>query len=248
MNFENHTFTHHHLTLNYYTAGHGPPLVFLHGGGVDSLTYSKLLKLLAEQYRIIAIDLPGFGKSSAPPTRWNYHQYAQHLNHLITDLKLKHITLLGHSFGGAVALQLAAIQPQIKHLVIIDGAILPISCSLPLFFFRFSVTKTLTDLRLYRNLPLLIHAGRAFTLGTSRHLSKLPQMLPTIVHCLRHPAPIPKNLAVKTIVLWADQDELFPATWAAQIAQQIPNAKHHHLPGNHDWILFQPNLILPYLN
>jgi pimeloyl-ACP methyl ester carboxylesterase len=94
--------------LAYQEHGIGPPLVLIHGLGASRFTWRYLIGPLAHQRKVIAVDLKGFGESPKPQDgRYSVYDQAAHVIHLIKRLDLKNITLIGHSFGGGVALAAA---------------------------------------------------------------------------------------------------------------------------------------------
>ena len=93
-------------------------LLILHGWGSNSDRWVEVAQDIIEKnsnLRIIAPDLPGFGKSDALQTPWNTNQYIEWIDELISQLELKDFYLMGHSFGGALASKLA-----VKHVQDID--------------------------------------------------------------------------------------------------------------------------------
>ena len=87
-------------------AGHGQTILMLHGFAASGYTWRKLTPTLARHYRIIALDLKGFGRSAKPAD--NYYSVAEQAR-LVTAFirmrKLRNIILVGHSLGGAIALK-----------------------------------------------------------------------------------------------------------------------------------------------
>lgn len=100
----------------------GYPLVMLHGWGqsVDSL---KPLGELLSGSHVHLIDLPGFGQSELPDGVWNSFQYADRIIAYLDAESIKSVDVLGHSFGGKVALSLAYRYPErIRKLVLLNSA------------------------------------------------------------------------------------------------------------------------------
>jgi len=108
MKFDAHTFEAGSVRMRYFTAGSGQPLLFLHGGGVKAMTYRKNLELLAQRFYLIAPDIPPFGGSSMPPTIWDFNDYAKYFARFLDTLGYEHVTVIGHAYGGGIALCLAA--------------------------------------------------------------------------------------------------------------------------------------------
>jgi proline iminopeptidase len=87
--------------------GSGPPVVFLHPGpGLDGSVFLPGAERLAESHRVLLVDLPGNGRSEdGDRNEWSLAGFARAVERLAGELELRDWTLLGHSFGGFVALQ-----------------------------------------------------------------------------------------------------------------------------------------------
>jgi proline iminopeptidase len=87
--------------------GEGPPVLLLHPGpGLDGTVFLPGVERLAESHRVLLADLPGNGHSpDGDPNEWTLAGFARAVERLATELELEDWTLLGHSFGGFVALQ-----------------------------------------------------------------------------------------------------------------------------------------------
>ena len=89
------------IHLYYEDHGSGQPVVLIHGYPLSSASWEKQVPaLLNSGYRVIAYDRRGFGKSSQPTTGYNYDTFAQDLQSLVTQLKLRDFVLVGFSMGG----------------------------------------------------------------------------------------------------------------------------------------------------
>lgn len=95
-------------------------IVILHGWNLSGKRFDPLAKELTKKgYRVFAPDFPGFGSEPSPKTPWHVTDYAQFLERYITAHKLRKPTLIGHSFGGRVALVYAAAHAdQITNVVL----------------------------------------------------------------------------------------------------------------------------------
>ncbi|WP_017732106.1 alpha/beta fold hydrolase [Nafulsella turpanensis] len=103
--------------------GHGYPLLFIHGLGSYIPAWAKNIPFLSNYYRCIAIDLPGYGKSSKAGFKPSMHFYADVVEALLDKLQIDSCYLAGHSMGGQVAMHAALRFPErIQKLVLVAPA------------------------------------------------------------------------------------------------------------------------------
>lgn len=96
--------------------------MLIHGlfGSLDNL--SSLRRQFTDSYQVLSIDLPDHGKS-AFSQNISFEQYAKLIYELIDSLEIKQLSVIGHSLGGKIAMQIALTQPEkITHLIVIDIA------------------------------------------------------------------------------------------------------------------------------
>ncbi len=110
------------VKVHFVEAGKGPPLLFLHGLGGSWKDWSATLPAFAANYRVIAVDFPGFGDSDQPEVRYSVEWLTDVMEKFILERKLEGLNLVGHSMGGLVALDLAA-RPgsRVKRLIVTDA-------------------------------------------------------------------------------------------------------------------------------
>ena len=92
--------------------GEGPVLLLLHGLGCDHTTWDPIIDILARRYTVIAPDLLGHGLSDKPRADYSVGGYANGMRDLLTCLGIDKATVVGHSFGGGVAMQFAYQFPE----------------------------------------------------------------------------------------------------------------------------------------
>lgn len=93
-------------------AGSGPPLVLLHGIGDSSITWAHVMPALARHHLVIAPDLLGHGQSDKPRADYSVAAYANGVRDLLGVLGVSQASIIGHSLGGAVAMQFAYQFPE----------------------------------------------------------------------------------------------------------------------------------------
>lgn len=119
------------LTLYYEEHGAGPPLLLLHGLGESVFTWHDILPALAASHRVIALDLKGFGRSEKPDDgAYSADDQAALVARFILERGLSDVTVIGHSFGGTVALRTALVESiaskgRIRRIVAIGAPALP---------------------------------------------------------------------------------------------------------------------------
>jgi pimeloyl-ACP methyl ester carboxylesterase len=116
------------VRLHYIERGEGDPLVLIHGNGtmIQDFTVSGLVDRLAERYRVIVIDRPGYGYSARPRQLWTPRAHARLFQKALAQLGIEHATVYGHSWGTLVAVALALEFPSlVRGLVLGSGYYYP---------------------------------------------------------------------------------------------------------------------------
>lgn len=112
------------LKINFKIAGEGEPLLILHGWAGSSSSWTEVQKILAKEgFKVIIPDLPGFGKSITPPMPWGVGDYAGFVLDSIKKMSLRKVNLMGHSFGGRIAIKFTTKYPEkLKKLILCASA------------------------------------------------------------------------------------------------------------------------------
>ncbi|UVO28361.1 alpha/beta fold hydrolase [Bradyrhizobium arachidis] len=101
------------FNIVYWEAGGGEPLVLVHGMGVDRGTMLDVAEKLKQNYRVILLDLPGFGDSDKPDNAdYGIKAQVENLRQFIQALDLRRVHLAGHSMGGWISAGFAATHPD----------------------------------------------------------------------------------------------------------------------------------------
>lgn len=87
------------------TGGKKPVVLLLHGWGDNQKTFQGIISVISKNYRIISLDLPGFGGSETPKNAWGLNDYAEFLTSFLKKLEIKSVrSIIAHSNGGAIAI------------------------------------------------------------------------------------------------------------------------------------------------
>lgn len=99
--------------------GRGPALLLLHGVACDHTTWDRVVEPLSQEHTVIAPDLLGHGQSDRPRADYTLGGYANGMRDLLSLLEIERTTVVGHSFGGGVAMQFAYQYPELTERLVL---------------------------------------------------------------------------------------------------------------------------------
>lgn len=102
--------------------GSGSPVVVLHGWGGRIESMTPIIRCLAKDHRVVAIDLPGFGESPVPEGAWGTPDYSAFVRDVLTKLGIDRGHFVGHSFGAKVSFYSAAVYPGLVDKLVLVGS------------------------------------------------------------------------------------------------------------------------------
>ncbi len=111
------------VKIDYTDNGQGDTtLLFVHGWCINKSYWTDQVAFFSRKYRVVTMDLPGFGKSGENRTTWNTATFGKDVNTVIAQLHLKNVILIGHSMAGDIVVQAAINAPkEVIGLVGIDN-------------------------------------------------------------------------------------------------------------------------------
>ncbi|MFM2479933.1 alpha/beta fold hydrolase [Celerinatantimonas sp. YJH-8] len=218
----------------YLSAGRGDPVICLHGGGAGAVTWYPSIAPLAEYFQVIAPDIVGYGESDKPDAAYDKAYFASWLKQFLAAQGIARAHIVGLSQGGAIALQFALDYPQmVDKLIVVDSGalgakpprmalvgmlwlnILP-SALANRFFSRYILFNPAhrDEAHGRYSVAVLKRKGgkKAFTQGRGAAVSALPER---VLRGIQH----------KTLVVWGENDQLFPLEFGAKAAAIMPNAQ-----------------------
>lgn len=252
------------LQLHCYDAGGGDasgaatPMILIHGLGDEADTWRHVFVRLAQHRRVIALDLPGFGRSDRPQRAYTLAFFAQTVAALMAALGMERSVLVGSSMGAATAQRLALARPDVVEKLVLIGGCVPAQFGLPpLPMWAFlapglgelgytSLRKSSdagysTLIPYYYQLDALPEADRAFLAERVRarvfsdgqrraFLSALRWM--TIERALRAEQLRRQVIhqQTPTLLVWGEQDMIVPSAAAHAMAALLPNAQVRIIP------------------
>lgn len=113
--------------IHYLVAGKGEPILLIHGFPTSSYLWRNIVSNLSDHYQVIAIDLPGFGKSDKlPEESYSFRHYGRVLTEFLDQLQLEHITLGVHDLGGPIGLYwMVNNMTRVKRLILFNTLVYP---------------------------------------------------------------------------------------------------------------------------
>jgi pimeloyl-ACP methyl ester carboxylesterase len=223
-----------------------PPILLLHGFGSSLQTWDEVASGLDRDFRVIRLDLPGFGLTG-PDRTGDYSDPRTHavILALLARLGLERVALVGSSMGGRIAWSFAAAHPdRVSRLVLMapDGFASPgigyeqpprvpalmrvLPYTLPEGMLRGSLRPAYGDpavmteaiFERYRDMMLAPGVRQAI-------LDRMGQ------HVLQRPEPLLARIRVPVLLLWGDRDAMVPVTNAQDYLRALPDARLVTLPG-----------------
>ena len=235
MKFDPHLFKTSSINLEYIEAGSGDPVLFLHGLGYKGTTYNEVVDKISQSHHVYA---PNLHFSIHAQAISSHEDYVDVLQKFIQAKKLKGITIIGHSFGGGIALRLAESNPNVSRLILTGTVGLPISYSIAQFSFLL-ILKTWHELKYKSRFLILARLVWDFSLFTIKSLPQFLKMTQAVTDMTNKEHIRYQNIHIPTLLLWGKNDEIFPQSYAERLNQKLTNSKLVIVNGNHDWILFE---------
>lgn len=204
--------------------GEGEPVIVLHGWGGRIESMAPVLDCLGGAFRVIAVDLPGFGEAAAPDDAWGTPEYAGFVERLLDVLGVDRAHFLGHSFGGKTSLYFAATRPsRVDKLVLVDPTGLRTPPSM-----RARLKRGVS--RAGRAAGALGPPGRAirraiYARVASSDYQNAGPMRPILVRVVNEDlAALLPDIAAPTLIVWGSADDAVPVSHAHAMERSIPDA------------------------
>lgn len=211
------------IDTNYIQYGEGPDIVLLHGWGQNIEMMMPLANEIGTGHRITILDFPGHGKSQEPTTAWTIYDYVQYLEDFLKKLQVRNPILIGHSFGGRVAILYASRNKVDKVILFGAPCIRNRKPSLKENFYK-SIKK----------LPgMKTIAEKAKNhIGSTDYRNATPVMRETLVKVINEDlSNAAKKIQAPTLLIWGTLDTEAPIEEARALEKIIPDAGLVELPG-----------------
>lgn len=230
--------------VRYECMGEGDSIILLHGWGGQIESLLPLQTHLARHRRVYALDFPGFGRSDFPPVAWSVGDYASCVLAFMDKIEVRKADLLGHSFGGRVAIKIAATQPErVQRLILVNSAGVcqsQVGWRLKFITRLAKLGKSIID-RLPKPLHVRVRWWFYQAIDSTDYLTagRLSGTFSKVVS--ENLEPILPAISAPTLLIWGKKDQATPLEDGRIMARKIPNAKLVILPkAGHFSFLDQP--------
>jgi pimeloyl-ACP methyl ester carboxylesterase len=223
------------LKVNYKIAGQGPAILVLHGWGGSSGSWSEVQKILAARgYTVVCPDFPGFGKSIFPKRPWGIDDYSRLVLNFSKKLGLEEFFLLGHSFGGRVAIRFAIQYPEkLKSLILCNSAgIKPkLGLKAKLIYWIAKIGNAIfTPRHIARFKDTARNIFYSF-LHKKDYVKAKGVMKETIKMALADDLlPDLEKIKMRTLIVWGGKDKMVPPKYAETMKKNIKNSRLEIFP------------------
>ena len=228
-------------TIHYIQYGEGKDIVLLHGWGQNIEMMKPLGDNFKDRFRITILDLPGFGESEEPKEAWTIDRYSNMLEQFVEKLGIKKPNIIGHSFGGRIAIRYSA-ENAIEKLVLFGSPCIRIQEELSL------PVKVLKQLK---KLPGLNELGEYMKqyIGSRDYKAATPIMRETLVEVVNEDlSKYAREIEEPTLLIWGENDDEAPVAEAKELEKIMMDAALIIVPGTHYAYLESLGQVVAILN
>ena len=214
------------VLVNYIQYGEGCDILLLHGWGQNIEMMKFIGDNFSDRFRITILDFPGFGESEEPSQPWTIGDYSNLLESFIKEVGIKKPIIMGHSFGGRVAIKYSANHP-IDKLVLFGSPCIRHQQNLPL---SVKILKTV------KKLPGMDKVGEFAKnfIGSRDYKSAGPVMRQTLVNVVNEDlSNSARDIEEPTLLIWGEDDTEAPVEDAKELEGIMLDAALIVLPGTH---------------
>ena len=229
------------INVNYIQYGEGKDVLLLHGWGQNIQMMKPIGDNLCSNHRITIIDFPGFGESDEPSTPWTIDDYSLLIENLVRELNIRKPIVMGHSFGGRVAIHFSANNP-IEKLVLFGSPCIRENKKLPLS------TRILKKLKTLPGMDKLGEEMKKY-IGSRDYKAASPIMRQTLVNVINEDlSSYARKIEEPTLLIWGEADTEAPVDDARELEKIMIDAALIILPGTHYAYLENLGQVINILN
>ena len=240
------------LSTHYHDQGEGPVVVLIHGSGpgvTAHVNWQRVFPTMSHKFRVVALDMLGFGYTEVPEdVTYDVDAWVTHLTRFLDALGIDRCSVVGNSYGGAIAMHLALRSPErVERLVLMGSAGLTFDMTEGLqaawgyqpsrenmrdLLYRFAhdpglVNETLVENRFQATLRPGVQ--EAFS-------AMFPEPRQEALDALALDAEEVGRIDCEALVVHGRDDEVVPAAVSERIAELLPHSRLHVFPDCGHWV------------
>lgn len=225
------------LNINYIDEGEGPLFVMLHGWGSNIDLFAGVIGFVKKGYHVVAMDMPGFGKSDEPAEPMDVDAYVEFVLSFLKKLypDEKQVIFLGHSMGGRIIIKLTSgihdgrikADFTVPKIILTDAAgVKPVRTA--------AQNKRTKRYRFYKNLITKTGISRAFPqaldalqkkFGSADYAAASPVMRQSLVRVVNEDlVPYMPSVTMPSLLIWGDKDTATPLSDGKKMEELMPEA------------------------
>lgn len=214
------------ININYTQYGKGKDIILLHGWGQNIEMMKPIGDRLQDKYKITILDLPGFGESEEPTYAWTLNDYCMMLEEFVKKLKIKKPIVMGHSFGGRLAI-LYSSRNEVEKVLLFGSPV------------RVEKNKNSLKVRLLKTIKKMpgmngIAEKAKKYIGSRDYKAASPIMRQVLVNTVNYDLlEDAKKIKESTLLIWGDYDLEANIEDARILEKEMNDAALIVLPGTH---------------
>ncbi len=221
------------LMLSYDVSGEGAPLILMHGWGCNHSTVASVAAVASETHTVYNIDLPGFGDTPEPPEAWTVDQYTELIEKFCEKLGIYSPVVVGHSFGGRIALVMASRTP-VSKVILIDAAGVKPKRTIRYYYkvYSFKLMRYISSLILGKKRAMALIDRRRAKSGSADYAAASPMMRAVMSKAVNYDLKyLMPRIGAPTLLIWGENDTATPLRDAKIMERLIPDAGLVSFPG-----------------
>ena len=229
------------LEVNYIQYGEGKDILLLHGWGQNIEMMKPIGDNFCDRFRITILDFPGFGESDEPKETWTIEKYVCLVEELTKKLNIKKPIVIGHSFGGRVAIKFSSRNP-IEKLVLFGS---------PCIRIKENLSLSVRILKAIKRLPGMNGIGEYMKkfIGSRDYKAASPIMRQTLVEVVNEDlSKYAREIEAPTLLIWGINDDEAPVSDARELEKIMIDAALITMPGTHYTYLENLGQVVNILN
>ena len=226
------------VTIHVECEGEGEPLVLVHGLG-SPLVWQRVMEPLSKSFRVLAVDLPGFGRSGVPLRPYSTQEHADLVRHVLDALEITKTNILGVSYGGQIVSTIAAKYPgRVRRALLVCSSGLVIVGSFLTHPHIWNISSKVATSRVVNNVRFISSLSRLSFYDITRRPPDLAERFvqsmsergrwEAWLDCARNVSGDAEDFAGRlahvhapTLILWGENDRITPVSAAHEFHKSI---------------------------